>query len=86
MQSLTKTDDDLKLGNMIKKYCTHNKVGINILNVWDMTYYQFNVMFSEYRTGRQMDFNDAMAANTFSYKDSSDYNPSLWMKNSNNTN
>ena len=70
--------------NLIKKYCTHNKVGINILNVWDMTFYQFNTMFSEYNVGRQMDFNDAMASNTFSYKESSDYNPMLWIEKINN--
>ena len=66
--------------NLIKKYCTHNKVGINILNVWDMTFYQFNVMFAEYNIGRQMDFNDAMASNTFSYKEASDYKPMLWIE------
>ena len=41
---LTKTsqqDGNMSFDNLIKKYCTHNKVGINILNVWDMTYYQF---------------------------------------------
>ena len=73
----TKQDENMAFDNLIKKYCTHNKVGINILNVWDMTFYQFNTMFSEYNVGRQMDFNDAMASNTFSYKESSDYNPML---------
>ena len=84
---LTKTseqDENMSFDNLIKKYCTHNKVGINILNVWDMTFYQFNVMFSEYNIGRQMDFNDAMASNTFSYKESSDYKPMLWMEKLNN--
>lgn len=80
-------DKNMSFDNLIRKYCTHNKVGINILNVWDMTFYQFNTMFAEYNIGRQMDFNDAMASNTFSYKDSSDYKPMLWMeKLNNNTN
>ena len=83
----TKQDENMEFDNLIKKYCTHNKVGINILNVWDMTFYQFNTMFSEYNVGRQMDFNDAMASNTFSYKESSDYKPMLWIeKINNNTN
>ena len=83
----TKQDENMAFDNLIKKYCTHNKVGINILNVWDMTFYQFNTMFSEYNVGRQMDFNDAMASNTFSYKESSDYKPMLWIeKINNNTN
>lgn len=73
-------DDSYTLENMIKKYCTHNKVGINILNVWELTYHQFNVMFEEYQAGRQFDFNDKMAANTFSYKDSKDYKPMDYMK------
>lgn len=76
----TKPDENLVLDNMIKKYCTHNKVGINILNVWDMTFYQFNIMFTEYMNGREMDFNDAMATHTFSYKDPKDYIPGLWIE------
>ena len=82
----TKQDESMALDNLIKKYCTHNKVGINILNVWDMTFYQFNTMFSEYNVGRQMDFNDAMASNSFSFKESSDYNPMLWIEKINNNN
>lgn len=79
-----KQDENYTLDNMVKKYCTHNKVGINILNVWDMTYYQFITMFNEYRNGRQCDFNDMMAANTFSYKNSTDYKPLDYMKKLNN--
>lgn len=73
-------NSDFELDNMILKYCTHNKVGISILNVWDMTYYQFTHIFSEYCNARQCDFNDMMAANTFSYKNSSDYKPMEYMK------
>ena len=75
----TSADDDYTLPNMIVKYCTHNKVGINILNVWDMTYYQFMKMFLEYRMGRQADINDMMAANSFSFKNSKDYKPMEYM-------
>lgn len=75
-----KSDENYELDNMIKKYCTHNKVGINILNVWDMTYFQFMAMFNEYCNGRQYDFNDMMASNTFQYKKSSDYKPMDYMK------
>lgn len=75
-----KQDENYTLENMILKYCTHNKSGINILNVWDMTYYQFITMFGEYCNGRQCDFNDMMAANTFSYKNSTDYKPLNYMQ------
>lgn len=75
-----KYNEDYELDNMIKKYCTHNKVGINILNVWNMTYYQFITMFNEYCNGRQCDFNDMMAAHTFQYKKSTDYKPLDYMK------
>ena len=75
----TSSDDDYTLPNMIVKYCTHNKVGINILNVWDMTYYQFMKMFLEYRMGRQADINDMIAANSFSFKNSKDYKPMEYM-------
>lgn len=77
-------NENMAFDNMIKKYCTHNKVGINILNVWDMTYYQFMQMFNEYCNGRQCDFNDMMAANTFSYKEASDYKAGLWIEKINN--
>lgn len=79
-QEEAKQDSNLTLDNMIRKYCTHNKVGVNILNVWDMTYYQFIVMFNEYRNGRQYDYYDQMAANTFSYTKSSEYKPMDYMK------
>lgn len=79
-QKNKKNDENYTLDNMIRKYCTHNKVGINITNVWDMTYYQFISMFSEYCNARQCDFNDMMAVNTFSYKKSSDYKPMDYMK------
>lgn len=77
-------DENMSLDNMIKKYCTHNKVGINILNVWDMTYYQFIHMFNEYCNGRQCDYSDMIAANTFSYKEASDYKSMLWIEKLNN--
>lgn len=77
-------DENFSLDNMILKYCTNNKVGINILNVWDMTYYQFTKLFSEYMNARQCDICDMMAANTFSYKNSSDYKPMEYMKKLNN--
>lgn len=86
IQKTSKQDNNMTLDNMIRKYCTHNKVGINIMNVWDLTYYQFTTMFNEYCNGRQADINDGMAANTFSYKEASDYKPFDWMKNNNKEN
>lgn len=79
-QGKKQSDENFGLDNLIRKYCTHNKVGINILNVWEMTYYQFHTMFNEYCSGRQYDINDMMAANTFSYKKSSDYKAMDYMK------
>ena len=73
-------DENMSLDNMIRKYCTHNKVGINILNVWDMTYYQFMHMFNEYSMGRQCDYSDMIAANTFSYEKASDYKQMFWIE------
>lgn len=68
-------DENYSLDNMIRKYCTHNKVGINILNVWDLTYYQFVAMFKEYCNGRKCDINDSIATNTLTFKNSTDYKP-----------
>lgn len=80
MKKSQKPNKSYELANMIQKYCTHNKVGINILNVWDMTYYQFITMFNEYCNGRQADLNDAIAANTFSYSSASQYPATLWIE------
>lgn len=75
-----KAGEDYTLDNMVKKFCTHNKSGINILNVWELTYYQFITMFSEYQNGRQADFCDQMAASSFRFKKSTDYRPLDYMK------
>lgn len=75
-----KQDENYTLDNMILKYCTHNKSGVHILNVWDLTYYQFIRLFGEYCNARQCDFNDMMAAHTFSYKNSADYHPLEYIK------
>lgn len=85
-KSKQEENENLSLDNMIKKYCTYNKVGINILNVWEMTFNQFNTMFAEYSISRQIELNDSMAANTFSFKDSKDYNPELWIETLNKNN
>lgn len=45
-----------------------------------MTYFQFITMFGEYCKGRQCDISDAIAANSFSYKKSSEYRPMEYMK------
>lgn len=74
-----KADSRFELDNMIRKYCTHNKVGINILNVWDMSYYQFMIMCSEYFNGRQYDIHDSMAAHSFQFKRAADYKPMDYM-------
>lgn len=75
-----KTNTDNDFDNMILKYCSNNKVGINMLNVGNLTYYQFNKLFKEYIYARQSDYGDALATNTFTYKDSKDYNPMQWIK------
>jgi len=73
-------DETYTMGNMIRKYCTNNHNGINIMNVWDLTYYQFIAMFEEYQYARSCDVNDAIAANSFSYEKSNDYKPLEYMK------
>lgn len=79
-ESRKSTDDNYELCNMVLKFCTHNKTGINLLNVGNLTYRQFILLFHEYVHARQADYRDAMAANTFSYKEAKDYDPSLWME------
>ena len=78
--SVKKQDEAYEFDNMVLKYCTHNKVGINLLNVGGLTYYQFIRLFYEYIHARQSDYGDALAANTFSYKDPKDYSPMQWIE------
>lgn len=74
------TDPNYSLDNMILKFCTFNKAGINMLNIGNLTYHQFIQLFNEYVHARQSDYGDAIAANTFSYKDSKDYNSTMWIE------
>jgi hypothetical protein len=67
-------------GKMISKYCADNKNGINILNVWDMTIYQFYDQFMQHNHIRQSDIQDMVYANTVSYSDLKAYDSQLWLK------
>lgn len=73
-------DPNYSLDNMILKFCTFNKTGINMLNVGNLTYYQFTQLFNEYVHARQSDYGDSIAANTFSYNDSKDYKSTMWIE------
>lgn len=74
------SSDDFTFDNMIKKYCANNETGINILNVWELTYFQFITMFHEYCHSRKCNFNFYMATSSFNFKKSSEYIPMEWMK------
>lgn len=72
--------DLLNLSKMISKFCTTNKTGINILNVWDMTVYQFYDQFSQYNHVRQADTQDMVYANSVNFSDVKLYDSQLWLK------
>lgn len=73
-------DFDLTLGDMISKYCADNKNGINILNVYEMTIYQFYDQWIEHNNIRQINLQDSIYANTVNIADTEKYNTQLWLK------
>jgi hypothetical protein len=72
--------DDLDFPHMISKYCADNNNGINILNVWDMTIYQFYDQFSQHNYIRQINLQDMIYANTVNISDTKSYDTQLWLK------
>ena len=75
-----KRENNLSIGKMISKYCTANKNGINILNVYELTIYQFLDQFAQYNHIRQSDIQDMIYSHIVSFSDLKDYEPQLWLK------
>lgn len=77
-----KSNSDLKLDlpHMISKYCADNKNGINLLNVFDLTVYQFYDQFRQHNHIRQSNLQDAIYSHSVSYSDTKFYDPELWLK------
>lgn len=78
--SEAKEKNDFNLGKMISKYCADNKNGINILNIWNMTYLQFLDQFSQHNYIRQTNVQDMIYANTVSFSDLKAYDSQAWLK------
>lgn len=70
----------LSIGKIISKYCSDNKNGINILNVFDMTIYQLYDQWTQHNHIRQCDIQDMIYANTVTFSDTKSYDPNLWAK------
>ena len=75
-------DPNYSLENMILKYCTYNTVGINMLNIWNLTYYQFMKLFRELAYCREVSYINSIAANTFSFSEENakSFEKDLWIK------
>lgn len=75
--------DDLNyaLSNMVLKYCTYNTSGINMLNIWDLTYYQFIKLFCELVAAKEFSYINSIASNTFSFTDENakSFDSSAWI-------
>lgn len=80
LKAVNKNSKSLDLPSMISKYCADNKCGINILNVWDMTIYQFYDQFKQHSILRQIDLQDKIYANSASFKEIDKYDTGLWLK------
>lgn len=80
-QDSIKESTDDSLDNLILKYCTFNKVGINLLNVGNLTYRGFISLYKELTYSKVMDVQDLVYANTVSFSDLNSYNSELWHKN-----
>lgn len=73
-------NDEMEFGKMISKYCADNKSGINMLNVFNMTVYQFFDQYIQHNHIRQSDIQDMVYANTVSFSDLKAYDSQLWLK------
>lgn len=71
---------ELTLAQKISKYCADNKNGINLLNVFDMTVYQFYNQFIQHNYIKQCDLQNAIYANTVNITDIKTFDPNLWLK------
>ena len=80
-KALKSQKGSLDLGQRISKFCADNKNGINILNVWDMTIFQFYDQWSQHNFIRQTAIQDMVYANTVSFSDLKAYDSQLWLKN-----
>lgn len=70
----------LSFGKMVSKYCAVNKNGINMLNVHQLTVYQFYDQWIELNNLRQCDIQDNIYANSVSFSDVNSYDSELWLK------
>jgi DNA mismatch repair ATPase MutS len=67
-------------GKMISKYCADNKNGINMINVHQLSVYQFYDQWFEHNNIRQCGLQDLIYANTVSFTDLKSYDSQLWLK------
>lgn len=74
------SSNGLTLGKMISKYCAVNKNGINMLNVFNLSIYQFYEQWIEHNNIRQCDIQDMIYANTVTLSDIKAYDSQLWLK------
>jgi hypothetical protein len=72
--------NQLTFGKMISKYCADNKNGINFLNIYDLTIYQFYDQWMQHNHIKQCDIQDMIYSNTVSFNDVSAYDSQLWLK------
>lgn len=81
LKTHTSNDPNYTLDNMILKYCTYNTVGINMLNVWDLTYYQFIKLFCELVSAKEISYLNSIASNTFSFteENAKSFDRNLWI-------
>lgn len=72
--------NQLTFGKLVSKYCADNKNGINMLNVHQLTIYQFYDQWFEHNYIKQCDLQDVIYANTVNFNDVSKYDSQLWLK------
>jgi hypothetical protein len=84
-ERMTKTNqkklgNQMSFGKMVSKYCADNKNGINMLNVHNLTIYQFFDQWNEHNNIRQCNIQDMIYANTVNFSDLKTYDSQLWLK------
>lgn len=74
------SEPKLDLPHSIVKYCSINKVGINILNVMDISIFQFYELWEEAVKLRHINIQDMLYAHSVTLSNPKDYDAQQWLK------
>jgi hypothetical protein len=79
-QQKNEGDSSQELPFLISKYCSWNTSGINILNIWELTLFQFYDQFKELNYQKQVRMSDDIYTHSLTFKEATQYDTQTWLK------